>query len=224
MIKPTTMRPVILGLMLLLSVQCIAQELATVGEKSTSDSLSSLRPKNIIMVGFGSTLLNTEKISPEVENFIQIQYKRFITSNLNINGNLKKFDIEDYDFETIGFLSGDLNVEWYVFPNHKFTPYIYVGAGILTSNDFNDQNYKVQGGLGIDYLITNKIALTASIESNYVYDEQKGSQIMLGIDELYFNALVGLNFYIGCGNSSSSSNKIKQNQTSIINSNPIEVN
>jgi curli production assembly/transport component CsgG len=225
MIKPTKQKLVILSVMILLSLQCFSQELTAIGEKPVTDSLSkpSIRAKNIIMIGAGSTLLNGNVNSPDYENFIQIQLKRFVSSNLNINGNLKKFDLKDYNFETNGFLSGDLNVEWYVFPYNKLTPYIYLGAGILTSNNFEDQNYKTQGGLGLDYLITNKIAITGSVEANYIYDEQKGSQLMQEADQLYFNALVGLHFYIG-SKKSSSAQKVKQNQASVINSNPIEIN
>ncbi|WCO02467.1 hypothetical protein [Psychroserpens ponticola] len=222
MIKPTTMNYVILSVILLFSMQSFSQELVTVGERPASDSISksNLRTKNIIMVGAGSTLLNGDANSPEFENFLQIQLKRFITPNLNINGNFKKFDIKDYGFETKGFLSGDLNLEWYVFPKNKLTPYMYLGAGILASNNFKDQNYKTQGGFGLDYLITDKIAITGSIEANYIYDEQKGSQLMQDADHLYYNALLGLHFYFGNKNSSSPK-KIKKNQSSIINSNPI---
>lgn len=223
--KPTTFKSLTFGLIVFFSIQSFAQDLTAIGEKTDSLSKSSIRAKNIIMIGAGSSLLNDKKIIPEIENFIQIQYKRFLTPNLNINGNLKKFDIEDYSFETEGFLSGDLNLEWYVFPNNKLTPYLFIGAGILTSNDFNDQNYKVQGGLGLDYLITNSIAITGSIETNYVYDEQNGSLLMQGVNELYFNALIGLNFYIGSKTSKSSSKKIDDNnQTSTINSNLIGMN
>lgn len=225
MIKKTTKNRLVLAMIVLLSIQSFAQELTSVGEKPVTDSISnsSLRAKNVIMLGVGSTLLNGDMNSPDYENFIQIQIKRFITPNLNVNGNLKKFDIKDYSFKTEGFLSGDLNIEWYFFPNKKLTPYVYVGAGILTSNNFVDQNYKVQGGLGLDYLITQNIALTGSIETNYIYDEQKGSQLLQESDQLYFNALLGLHFYIG-NIKSSKQQKIKKNQTSIINSNPIEIN
>lgn len=225
MIKPTTFKRSMSCVMILLSLHCFAQELTFVGEKPSSDSIStsSIRSKNIIMLGAGSTLLNRDIISPDIENFIQFQYKRFITPNLNINGNIKKFDIEHYDFNANGFLSGDLNLEWYVIPNKKLSPFIYLGAGILTSNDYEDQNYKVQGGLGIDYLILDKIAIVASIEADYIYDEQKASQLLQEADQLYFNALIGLHFYIGNLNGSKAQ-KIKKNQESIINSNPIEMN
>lgn len=225
MIKFTTKKCFILMAIVLLSIQSIAQELITVGETPIADSLSksSLRTKTIIMVGVGSTLLNGDINAPDYENFIQLQLKRFITPNLNINGNLKKFDIKNYDFDTQGFLSGDLNIEWYMFPNNKLTPYIFVGAGILTSYNFKDQNYKTQGGFGLDYLLTNKIAITASIEANYIYDEQKGSQLMQEADHLYFNALIGLHFYIG-NTKSSTRKRMKRNETSIIDSNQIEIN
>ncbi|WP_040251343.1 hypothetical protein [Psychroserpens mesophilus] len=225
MIKPTRIKRSISCVLILLSLQCFTQELTTVGEKPISDSIlkSSIRAKNIIMFGVGSTLLNRDVITPDIENFIQIQYKRFITPNLNINGNLKKFDIKNYDFDSNGFLSGDLNLEWYVFPSHKLSPFGYLGAGILASNDYQDQNYKVQGGLGIDYLLLAKLAIVASIEADYIYDEQKGSQLLQVADQLYFNALIGLCFYIG-NSKSNKLQKVKKNHTSIINSNPIEVN
>jgi curli production assembly/transport component CsgG len=225
MIKPTTKKCLVLLAVLILSIQSFAQELTTVGETPVADSLSksSLRSKTIIMVGVGSTLLNGDLNSPDYENFIQLQLKQFITHNLNINGNLKKFDIKTYDFKDNGFLSGDLNVEWYVFPNHKLTPSVYVGAGILTSNNLEDQNYKIQGGLGLDYLITNKIAVAASLETNYIYDEQKGSQLLQEANHLYFNALLGLHFYLG-NSKSTTTKKSKKNQVSIINSNLIGSN
>ncbi|WP_431135715.1 hypothetical protein [Psychroserpens mesophilus] len=225
MIKPTIVKHVLLNVMLLFSIQSFTQELTDIGDNPVSDSVSnsSIRTKNIIMVGVGSTLLNGKLSSPDYENFIQLQLKRFISPNFNVNGNLKKFDIKNYDFHTNGFLSGDLNIEWYVCPNNKLTPYTYLGVGLLTSNNFEDQNYKVQGGLGLDYLITDNIAVTGSIEANYIYDEQKGSQLMQEADHLYFNALIGLHFYVGNINKQPK-RKIKKNETSVINSNLIGVN
>lgn len=223
MIKPITLISLVFGCLLLFSWQVGAQELSNIGEQPVSDTISNIRPKNVMMIGLGSALLNRDVVTPETEQFIQIQYKRFITPYLNINGNLKKFDINDYRFESEGFLSGDLNIEWYVLPQNKLTPYIYLGAGILTSNDFKDQNYKTQGGLGLDYFVTESLAFTGSIEANYIYDEQKGSQLLQEANQLYFNALLGIHFYFGC-KKTSSSKKIKSSQSSVINSNPIEIN
>jgi len=177
------------------------------------------RSRNVIMLGAGSTLVNGDLNAPEYENFFQLQYKRFIHQNLNISGNLKKFDIENYDFDTNGFLSGDINLEWYVLPTNRFSPYLFLGIGILTSNDFKDQNYKAQGGIGVEFLITNCLAVSASAEANYIYDAQKGSQLLQEADNAYYNALIGVHIYFG--DQQVSKKKKREGKASVIDSNLI---
>ncbi|MEM5566759.1 hypothetical protein WNY78_16685 [Psychroserpens sp. AS72] len=229
MIKTTHINYFIYVLILLFTVKLSAQELLDIGEKPASDSLltTSLRSKNAISFGAGSALLNGDFNTPDFENFLEFQLKRFITPKFVISGNLKKFDVENYDFDEIGFLSGDLNIEWYLFPNNKFTPYLFAGPGILISNDFEDKNYKAQGGLGLDFLINNWFGIVATLEANYIYDEQNGSQLLQEADGLYYNATVGLQFYFGNGTNSTRVSKkkkkekemTKKQQSSIIDSN-----
>ena len=225
MITNSTIKSLVLIILISISVQGFSQELTSIVEKPVSNSISNsnLRTNSIVMLGVGTSLVNRDIIAPEMENFIQVQFKHFIFNSINVNGNLKKFDIKNYDFDTNGFLSGDLNIEWYMSKNRKLSPFIYLGPGILTSYDFEDQNYKVQGGLGLDYLIANKVAIVASVEANYIYDEQNGSQLLQNADHLYFNALLGLHFYLG-NIKSNTSKKLKANQSSVILSNPIEIN
>ncbi|WP_040282466.1 hypothetical protein [Psychroserpens damuponensis] len=197
---------------LLLTVNSYAQELLDIGEKSASESLLStaLRSKTAISIGVGSTLLNGDFKTSDYENFLEFQLKQSVTSKLIISGNLKKFDVKNYDFDKYGFLSGDLNLEWYMLPNNKLTPYLYAGPGLLISNDFDDKNYKVQGGIGLDYLINNWLGIVASIEANYIYDEQNGSQLLQKADGLYYNANIGLQFYFGNGTYATRGSKRKK--------------
>lgn len=217
MIKTTCINYLVLCLVFLFTVDSFAQELLDIGEKPVSDTLqiASLRSKNAISFGAGSTLLNGDFNTPEYENFLGLQLKRFITKNLVVSGNIKKFDIKNYDFDENGFLSGDLNLEWYLLPKNKLTPYLYVGPGLLISNDFKDKNYKVQGGLGLDFLINNYIGIVASIEANYIYDEQNGSQLLQEAEGLYYNATIGIQFYFGNRKTSSSSKNSKKKKTMI---------
>nr|WP_321222338.1 hypothetical protein [uncultured Psychroserpens sp.] len=217
MIKTTTcINCLVIGFILLFSVNSTAQELLDIGEKSAKDSLltSSVRSKTAFSVAAGSTLLNGDFSNPDYENFLKLELKQFLSSSFAISGNLKKFDIENYDFDENGFLSGDLNFEWYLFPKKKLTPYIYAGPGVLISNDFDDKNYKVQGGLGLDFLVTNWLSLVGSLEANYIYDEQKGSNLLQEADGLYYNATIGLQFYFGnCKNSAPKVPKAKKSKT-----------
>ena len=226
MTKTTTIKCLLLNAILFFSVESFAQGLLDIGEKSPLDSLSvtSLRPKTGVLIAVGSTLINGDFNKPDFENFLELQLKYFISPEIAISGNLKKFDIENYDFKDQGFLSGDLNAELYILPNQKFTPYIFAGPGILISNDFDDKNYKVQGGLGLEFLLNDYLAVFGSLEVNYIYDEQNGSMLLQEADQLYYNARIGIMFYFGsCKHSKSvkSKKKLSKNEPSIIKSNTI---
>ncbi|WP_204345561.1 hypothetical protein [Psychroserpens algicola] len=226
MTKATTIKCLLMIVFLFLSVNSFAQGLLEIGEKPPEDSLSvtTLRSKNAISISIGSALLNGDFNDSDFENFLELQLKRFIAPKFAISGNIKKFDIKNYDFEEQGFLSGDLNVEWLILSNDKFSPFIFVGPGILLSNDFNDKNYKVQGGFGLEHLITNNFAVYGALEANYIYDEQKGSMLLQEADQLYFNGSIGILFYFGNRNYSKavkSKKKLSKNEPSIIKSNTI---
>lgn len=229
MTKPITIKCLLSIVFIIISISSFGQGLMDIGEKPANDpsSQSLLRSKNTIMLGAGSTLLNGELSTPDFENFLTLQLKRFITHNIVIIGNIKKFDITDYGFKEEGFLSGDLNVEWYLMPNQKFTPFVFAGPGLLISNDFNDKNYKVQGGAGLEYLLNHNLAIVGSLEVNYIYDEQKGSLLLQEVNSLYYNATIGIQFYFGNRyNSTPGKSKIKlsKDQPSVIKSNSIGFN
>lgn len=224
MTNTTFVKIFILQAFILLSVNATAQELYDYGEQPVKDSLSSttLRPNMSILIGAGSAFVN-----PDYENFLELQLKSFITSQIVVSGNFKKFDVGNYDFKDQGFLSGDLNAEWFISPEKKITPFIYAGPGILISNDFDDKNYKVQGGVGLDVLINDWISIMGALEANYIYDEQKGSQLLQEVDGLYYNLTIGVQFYFGNRNTSSSRNTKKkkekiEDQTSTIQTNWID--
>lgn len=184
---------------LLFTMGINAQELLDINEGLTEDAPyeSLLRPKNSVSLGAGSALINGEISTPDYENSFKLQLNRFITQSIVISGNIKKFGIQDYGFKEIGFLSGDVNAEWYVLPNRKFTPIVYTGPGLLVSNNFKDENYKVQGGIGLEYLLHQNWAVVGSLEANYIFDEQVNSQLLEEANSVYYNASIGIQFYFG---------------------------
>lgn len=227
MINMTILKCLLFGILFTLSVKSYAQGLLDLGETSPSDTLlvTSIRSKNAVSISIGSTLMNGDLENPDFENFLELKLKRFITPKIGVSGNLKKFDIKNYDFKNEGFLSGDLNVEWYVLPDQYFTPYFFVGPGLLISNNFEDKNYKGQAGIGLEYLFNPYIAVVGVFEVNYIYDEQKGSMLMQDANQLYYNAVIGVQFYFGNNKYSKtrkSKKKLSKNEPSIIKSNSID--
>lgn len=226
MTKTTTIKWLLLTAFICFTTEFYAQGLLDIGEKYASDTLTvtSLRSKTSISIGAGAIVMNGDLSDPDFENFLKLQLKHFISPRIAISGNLKKFDIDNYDFKDQGFLSGDLNAEWYILPNQKFTPYVFAGPGLLISNDFDDKNYKVQGGIGLEFLLSDCLALFGSLEANYIYDEQKGSMLLQEADQLYYNATIGISFYFGdCKYSKNGKSKkrLSENAPSIIKSNTI---
>lgn len=224
MIKTKFLKCAFFTVSVLCSLGSFAQELLDIGKKTESDSISALilRPNNAISVSAGSTLTNGDFSNPVFENFLALELKRFLLPQVALSGNIKKFDIENYDFEDQGFLSGDFNVEWCMFPKDKFSPFIYAGAGLLFSNDFKDENYKIQGGIALEMLLTRVFAIVGKAEANYIYDEQKGSQLLQEADGLYYNASIGLRFYFGQSDYSKTKKRVSKKDESEIKTNTIE--
>lgn len=224
MIKTEFLKCAIFCYAILSSINSFSQELLELGEKTETDSIAALilRPKSAITIGVGSTLINGDFSNPDFENFLTLQLRRFVIPQIALSGNIKKFDIKNYDFEDQGFLSGDLNIEWCILPKQNFSPYIYAGVGILVSNDFEDQNYKVQGGIALEMLLTKVFSVIGQIEANYIYDEQKGSRLLQEADGLYYNATFGLRYYFGQNGFSKAKKRVSRNDKSEIDSNTIK--
>ena len=150
---------------------------------------ANLRKNNSISFGGGSTLINNDFDNPDYENSIQLGYKRFFGDYVNIGVNAKKFGIKDYEFKTIGYLSFDLNLEFYMLPESKVSPFIYAGGGAITSNDFKEVNNKVQGGIGLEYLFADSFAIFANAEANYLLNQEDFTLIPeLSDNSIYYNA------------------------------------
>ena len=196
-------------------------------DQSSTFQTNALRGKNIVMPGGGFSLINGDYQNPVYENFGQIGYKRFLNNSFNVNVNYKKhyLDFDQQEFSDNGFMSFDLNVEYYILPYNKLTPYIYLGSGLVLSNDFDDANNKFQGGLGVEYLVADKIALTLLADGNYILNQDDETIAFQNVDDLYLGAALGIHFYFGKSSNATKrkTSKIAKNLDgkTIINTNPI---
>lgn len=112
-----------------------------------------------------------------------------------LKGTLNKFDIKNEGIFERSVLGSNLNVEYFFLPNDRFTPYLYAGVGTTSTFKLKNLNFKIQYGLGIEYLITNKIGLTIYGENNMMLNDKLDGQIVGEINDQYWKASAGLNFY-----------------------------
>lgn len=177
-----------------------------------------LRGINVFDIGAGTSVINGDFIDPQFEIYFHVGYKRYLIPHLNVNVSYNKFNLAFVDIYNEGFMSFDLNLEATLLPHHKFSPFIFAGAGYNASNYFKQTAMKYQGGGGIEYIPVDDIGIKLYTDYNYVTSDELDGLIAGASDDTYFRIGLGLNYYFG---GTKKKSKIHKNQPSIIKSNPI---
>ncbi|APX99645.1 CsgG/HfaB family protein [Lacinutrix venerupis] len=155
------------------------------------------RTDNVVHGSLGLTRINGDYINPEFNLNARLGYKRYLNSNFNLNLNANIFNLSNEDIFDKSFVSVDANAEYNILPFDKLSPYIYVGGGTNISSDFNNINPKLQAGLGLEYLATDRLGVTAFVENNFVLSDNLDGLIRGKRDDMYIRVGLGVNLYIG---------------------------
>ncbi len=176
------------------------------------------RGTNAISIGLGTSVMNGDLVDPIFEIYSHIGYKRFIVPHLNINFGYHKFNLAYKDILNEGFMSFDLNIETLFLPNKLFSPFAYIGGGVNAANYFTQVDAKLQGGAGLEYIITDNFGIKLYSDYNHVFSDSLDGKIFGAADDIYWRIALGVNYYFG---GKSKKRKIEKGQPSIINSNQI---
>jgi len=155
------------------------------------------RTDNVVHGSLGLTRINGDFINPDFNLNARLGYKRYLSSNFNLNLNANIFNLSNEDIFDQSFVSIDANVEYNILPFDKLSPYIYAGGGTNISNDFNNISPKFQTGLGLEYLATDRLGVTAFVENNFVFSDNLDGLIRGKRDDMYIRVGLGVNLYIG---------------------------
>lgn len=146
-------------------------------------------------------LANADKIRGDYANAsttiggkagVKYFFNEFLNGELNVNTET----LENQNIFKRRFVNTEANIEAFVLPKYKLSPYLYGGIGMMYSNS-NSIKYKSQFGGGIEYMITNRLALRANAQydvgftddwDDFVNGKRKDQAIHFGI---------GLNYYLG---------------------------
>lgn len=197
-----------------------AQEPDSLSVKSPTISRfgDDVRGRNAISLGVGASVMNGDLANPLFEIYSHIGYKRFIGSSFALNFGYHKFNLGFEDVFNEGFMSFDLNLEWYIMPQQTFTPFVFAGAGYHAANYFETTEAKIQGGIGFEYLITERIGVKLFGDYNYMFTDETDGLVFGESNDVYWRVAFGLNIYFG---QFLKSNKMKNKIPTIIKSNPV---
>lgn len=180
---------------------------------------AEIRGKNAFTAAIGTVVPNGDFMNPLWEIYFHAGYKRYVSPHLNINFMYHKFNIAYKDLFNNGFMSFDLNLEANIMPYDTFTPFVYAGVGMNAANHFITKDFKAQAGVGLEYLVTEKVGLKLVTDYNQVFsDDHLDSKIFGDSDDVYWRMSLGLNVYFG---SRLKTNKIAEDVPTVIETNPI---
>lgn len=121
--------------------------------------------------------------------------KYFFNKNLNAELSVSRFTLENTGILSRSFIVPEFNLEYLVFPQYKFSPYLYAGAGALLSKE--KTNYKIQFGGGVEYLLFKNMGLRLSSQYDIGLNDDWDGQVSGKRKDQAVRIALGVNIYIG---------------------------
>ena len=119
----------------------------------------------------------------------------FDDPKFNFWGTVGRLELDNKGTFHETFLTSGLNFEYTILPYERFTPYVYGGVGSISRKDLKETFFKLQGGVGIEYLITNKVGFFVNGEYNMLTSDNLDRQVVGEKNDLYWGFRAGINVY-----------------------------
>lgn len=154
-------------------------------------------------LNFGGTLLRGDYAGNEPGFFGKMDFTRPITPHFAINLAGSFFQLNNSGSFSENFVSVDVNGHLNLLPHDVLSPYLYGGPGYafsLASSPPEGASVsfpKLQYGVGIEYMLSDKIGLKAFGEHHLTFSDELDFISQGKRDDFYFHFGVGINFYFG---------------------------
>ncbi|MFZ0489367.1 MAG: outer membrane beta-barrel protein, partial [Salegentibacter sp.] len=162
------------------------------------------RNKSSLSLDLGGALISGDYSNSEAGALVRLAYNAGISPSFALNLAVSGFELRNKNSFSEKFASLDVNGKFLLLPNDNFGPYLYAGPGVMMNIDsgelpegIGNTHFKLQYGLGLEYLISPKLGLKAFAEHNIALDDELDYVINGKRDDHFFNFGVGVNFYLG---------------------------
>jgi curli biogenesis system outer membrane secretion channel CsgG len=144
----------------------------------------------------GATYVDGDYANPTPKPMGRVGAKYFFTPYFDISGTASVFRAGNKDKLDVGYGSIDLNLDFLILPYDSFSPFVYIGTGTFFNSAYENIQTKVQGGLGLEYLITNNFGVKLYGEFNMSFSDNL-DYLKAGIrDDYYYCFGMGVSYYI----------------------------
>lgn len=155
------------------------------------------RNKHAFFIQGGTSLISGDYGNSEFSYNGGLGMKWFFNSYVNLAASISKFELKNERSFVNGFNAFQLNSEFILLPQEKFTPFLFGGAGVVNADSFDKTLFQLQYGGGIEYLMKDNFGISLSGTHNVVMSDTLDDVVQGKRDDQYFNFVVGLNWYFG---------------------------
>ena len=164
----------------------------------------SREAQNSLGISLGGNLPDNDYVTQDLGFLARLEYQRHFGRFFNANLKASVFRIDNGQQYRNVFASTDINGEFALLPNDKFTPFIYAGSGVVialldpnndNAFDMGEPFFKVQYGVGLEYFISKKIGIKLFGEHNLVFTDKLEKVVQGKRNDFYYNFGLGLNYY-----------------------------
>lgn len=157
--------------------------------------LTNKRSNFAMEISGGASLIDGDYDQALMRPMVRGALKFFFTPSFNLSASTNVINLANKDKLDVGYLTFDLNAEYTFLPKDKLSPFIFAGGGYGANRNFENTHAKVQYGLGLEYLITNKIGIKVYGEHNLNFSDNI-DYIKSGVrDDYYYRLGLGLTYY-----------------------------
>jgi len=157
--------------------------------------LQERRSKFAIEISSGVTLMDGDYGSSLLRPMGRGALKYFITPSFNLSASTNVINLANKDRLDVGYLTFDLNGELIILPKDKLSPFIFAGGGFGANRIFDNEHFKLQYGLGLEYMISDKIGIKLYGEHNLNFSDNI-DYLQRGVrDDYYYRFGLGMTYY-----------------------------
>lgn len=160
--------------------------------------------KHSVNVAIGTSLIDGDWASREPDFSAKVGYKYHLTNSFRLGLDVDLFQLNSAPDNNNLFLGADLNLEYRILSNDKFSPYIYAGPGIFmlvgapvgflqSADSFG----KFQYGAGLEYQTSDKLSFFLQGDFNYTFSDKIDNLVNGKRDDHYYNINFGVNYKLG---------------------------
>jgi len=159
--------------------------------------LQERRSKFRIDAGAGGTYIRGDLPNAAIEHSLTAGIKYNLTPHIGVTGSMHRFRLKNTETFNSEFAASELNLEVTLFPYERLSPYLYGGAGLNHTEWFAINDFKIQAGLGIEYMASPAVGFKVYGDYSAVFSDNLDLTINGVRDDHYLKYGAGVNIYLG---------------------------